>query len=257
MPFDQEFRRLQHQMSRFQHAMDRAFGDPFGDPLDSDFGYPAAPMLLLTHSSQEPVEPMDVEQASQPQAQAQGAASAAASSSPEAKDAVVSSSSSSASAPAPAAAAGSAEEEKKQNAAPAADRRIARSRRDLWPFSAMTSSMSQLCPACDVRETEKEFLLNAELPGVPKENIKLNIDASKRTLTLSAEKKEEFEAKEEKDNYHRFERRFGTFQRSMVLPDNADLQNITAAHNNGVLTVSIAKLPADKLPERSRAIQIN
>ena len=86
-------------------------------------------------------------------------------------------------------------------------------------------------PKVDIYETEGSYVLNAELPGLKKEEIK--IDLNDNTLTLKGERK--FEEKVEKGNYVRFESSYGSFARSFVLSDNVNAENITANYKDGVL----------------------
>jgi len=97
-------------------------------------------------------------------------------------------------------------------------------------------------PAVDVSEDEAGFLVKAELPGMAKEDVEVEIHDS--VLTIKGEKKEE---KEEKDKrYYRVERRYGSFERSFYLPDNVDLDGIKASHRNGVLELRIPKVIEQK-----------
>ena len=89
----------------------------------------------------------------------------------------------------------------------------------------------------DIYETETSYVLNAELPGLTKEEI--NIDVNDNTLTLKGEKK--FEEKVEKDNYVRVERSYGNFARSFVLSDDVNTEGITANYNEGVLELTLPK----------------
>ena len=101
----------------------------------------------------------------------------------------------------------------------------------------------------DIRETEKEFIIDAELPGIKKEDIKL--DLRDDTLTISVEHSEQ--TNEEKDNYIRRERRFGSFSRSFYV-ENVKHEDVSAKYNDGILTVNIPKAEAGK--ERNRKIDI-
>jgi len=92
-------------------------------------------------------------------------------------------------------------------------------------------------PAVDVYETEGSFVLKAELPGVGKEDIK--IDVNNNALTIKGEKK--FEEKTEKDNYMRVERTYGSFTRTFALSDKVDSGNIKAAFKDGVLEITLPK----------------
>ena len=100
-------------------------------------------------------------------------------------------------------------------------------------------------PRVDIRETENGFVVEAELPGLTKEDIKLSVHAS--TLTLEGEKR--VEEKEKGKNWHRQERSFGKFQRVFTLPSVVDPQRISAAFKNGVLTVELPKSEAARPKE--------
>ena len=91
----------------------------------------------------------------------------------------------------------------------------------------------------DVRETDKEIVVEAELPGIDEKDISL--DLKHGVLTIRGEKKHEHD--EEKENYRMMERRYGSFQRSVRLPDTVDEDKVEASFNNGVLKVSLPKRP--------------
>lgn len=92
-------------------------------------------------------------------------------------------------------------------------------------------------PNVDVYETEKSYVLKADVPGIKKEDIKIDVNGD--TLTFRGEKK--FEEKTEKDNYVRVERSYGSFTRSFTLSDNVDPENIKASYKDGVLEITLAK----------------
>ena len=92
-------------------------------------------------------------------------------------------------------------------------------------------------PSVDIKETKDDFVLMAEVPGMAKDDIKINI--SENTLTVKGEKKEE--KKEDDQNYHRVERRYGTFQRSFTLPIQVQGNKVKAAYKDGVLTITLPK----------------
>ncbi len=96
---------------------------------------------------------------------------------------------------------------------------------------------TMLSPSLDVAETDKEFSVRVELPGVKEENI--DVSVADQMLTIRGEKKEESEQNEK--NFHRSERRFGSFQRAVELPQNVDAEKVTADFNNGVLSIHIPK----------------
>jgi HSP20 family protein len=93
-------------------------------------------------------------------------------------------------------------------------------------------------PTLDVIDNEAEITIKAEVPGIAAKDV--NVSVSGNVLTLSGQKDE---SKEEKgENYYVSERRFGSFQRSVELPEGADTERVTAEQDNGVLTVKIPKL---------------
>jgi HSP20 family protein len=96
-----------------------------------------------------------------------------------------------------------------------------------------------LTPHMDVKETDKEIVVEAELPGIDEKEVSLALQ--NRVLTIRGEKKHERD--EEKENYRITERRYGSFQRSVQLPDTVDEDKIEATFNNGVLKVSLPKRP--------------
>jgi HSP20 family protein len=92
-------------------------------------------------------------------------------------------------------------------------------------------------PLLDVSETDDEIQVSAEIPGIdPKE---FDISVTGNVLTISGEKKEESE--ERKGNVFRSERRFGSFRRSITLPDSVDTEKVSADYDRGVLTVHLPK----------------
>lgn len=92
-------------------------------------------------------------------------------------------------------------------------------------------------PSADISETDKEYLIRAELPAVNKEDVKVTLD--KGTITLSGERKYRKEDKSEK--FHRVESFQGSFSRSFSLPDDVDAAGIRADSKDGVLTVHLPK----------------
>mmetsp|Transcript_3980 Transcript_3980/g.5580 ORF Transcript_3980/g.5580 Transcript_3980/m.5580 type:complete len:152 (-) Transcript_3980:13-468(-) len=99
-------------------------------------------------------------------------------------------------------------------------------------------------PTCDLRETDKEIILHAELPGVKKEDI--NIELKDGRLSITGEKK--LEKKEENEKFHRVERTYGKFSRTLAVPDGVQADHIKASFTDGVLEVSLPK-PEPKVPE--------
>jgi HSP20 family protein len=96
-----------------------------------------------------------------------------------------------------------------------------------------------LAPHMDVKETDKEIVVEAELPGIDEKDVSLSLQDG--VLTIRGEKRHEQD--EEKENYRVMERRYGSFQRSVRLPDTVDEDKVEASFNNGVLKVSLPKRP--------------
>jgi HSP20 family protein len=105
-------------------------------------------------------------------------------------------------------------------------------------------------PAMDLVETDDQFVLRADLPGLSEGDV--NIEVEDGVLTVSGERKAEHE--EKKEGYYRVERSFGSFRRSLTLPDGVDPESVTASVDKGVLEVRIPK-PEDRKP-RKVAIQV-
>jgi HSP20 family protein len=103
-------------------------------------------------------------------------------------------------------------------------------------------------PTADVWETENEVVYAFDLPGIPEDKISVELDD--KTLTVTAER--EREEKVEDGRYFRFERRFGTFARTIGLPQGVTEEQIKAQYANGVLELHVAK-PEEPKP---RKIQI-
>ena len=97
-------------------------------------------------------------------------------------------------------------------------------------------------PRVDISETDKEFLIKAEIPEVNKEDVKVTVDNG--VLTIRGERKQEKEEKNKK--FHRIERFFGSFARSFTLPENADEEKIEALFKDGILNLQIPKLSEKK-----------
>jgi HSP20 family protein len=100
-------------------------------------------------------------------------------------------------------------------------------------------------PVVDIYDSEKAIVVNAELPGVSKENITL--DVKENILTLKGERKPDEEVR--KENYYRMERCFGSFERAFTLPSTVDPGKITANFKDGILKIEIPK-PEEKKPKQ-------
>jgi HSP20 family protein len=107
------------------------------------------------------------------------------------------------------------------------------------------SGMRRWVPAMDLVETEDNLILRADLPGLEKDDV--SIEVKDGVLTVSGERSAEHE--ERTDGFHRVERAFGGFSRSLALPDNVDADKISAEFDKGVLEVRIPK-PEERKPHR-------
>lgn len=107
----------------------------------------------------------------------------------------------------------------------------------------------RLAPRVDVRETDQEFQISVELPGVSEDNVEVDVDDD--LLTVRAEKKEDREI--ERADQHVTERLYGVFQRSIRLPQSVDPQSVRATLQNGVLQITI---PKSQQQARSRRVPV-
>jgi HSP20 family protein len=103
--------------------------------------------------------------------------------------------------------------------------------------SAMTTA--SFIPAVDIYEDEKKVVLKLEVPGIEEKDLDVSVE--NHTLTVKGERKLENEEKQE--NFHRIERRYGSFYRAFTLPNTVDTENVAASYNAGVLKLELKKKP--------------
>jgi len=108
-----------------------------------------------------------------------------------------------------------------------------------------TGSLRRWMPAMDLVETQDHFVLRADLPGLTEQDV--NIELEDNVLTVSGERRAEHE--DEKEGYHRVERAFGSFSRTLTLPKGVDAEAISASFDKGVLEVRVPK-PEARKPRR-------
>jgi HSP20 family protein len=113
------------------------------------------------------------------------------------------------------------------------------------PGNGGSSTLRRWIPAMDLVETEDDFILRADLPGLSEKDV--NIELEGNVLTISGERKAEHE--ERKEGYYRVERSSGTFSRSLTLPEGVDPGSVRASFDRGVLEVRIPK-PEERKPRR-------
>jgi len=92
-------------------------------------------------------------------------------------------------------------------------------------------------PSVDIFENKDQIVLEAELPGMKPEDV--NISIENNVLTIHGERK--FEKKDDKDNFHRVERSYGSFTRSFTLPPTVSSEGVDAVFENGILRLALAK----------------
>ena len=117
------------------------------------------------------------------------------------------------------------------------------------PSNGGNAGVRRWIPAMDVVETEDHFVLRADLPGLSESDV--NIELEDNVLTVAGERKAEHEQRSE--GYYRVERAFGSFSRSLTLPEGVNADAIQASFDNGVLEVRIPK-PEQHKP---RKVQIS
>ncbi len=118
------------------------------------------------------------------------------------------------------------------------------------PTPGNGTSARRWIPAMDLVETDEHFVLKADLPGLSEEDV--SIEVEENVLTISGERKAEHEDKRE--GFVRVERSYGSFRRSLTLPEGIDPEGVSASFENGVLEVRIPK-PEQRKP-RKVAIQV-
>jgi HSP20 family protein len=118
--------------------------------------------------------------------------------------------------------------------------------RPWWPERWFRTEGAELmAPALDLYEEKDDIVVKAELPGIDKDNIEVNI--TDHQLTIKGEKKKEEETKEE--NYYRAERSYGAFLRTLELPKDVHADKVKATFKNGVLEVRLPKTETAKAKE--------
>jgi HSP20 family protein len=115
-------------------------------------------------------------------------------------------------------------------------------------FNDYSSQDFNYYPHIDISEDEKNILVEAEIPGVKKENIKITLQNN--ILTINGEKKKEKEEKDSKRNFFRSERVYGSFTRNFTLPEDINPDSVDAKFDNGILNIKISKAEPKKINEK-------
>lgn len=108
-----------------------------------------------------------------------------------------------------------------------------------------TGGVQRWVPAMDLVEADDHFVLKADLPGLGEDDV--NLEVQDNVLTISGERRAEHERKEQ--GWYRLERSYGSFSRSLTLPDGVDADKVEANFHRGVLEVRIPK-PEERKPRR-------
>lgn len=114
-----------------------------------------------------------------------------------------------------------------------------------------TTKSNSFSPRVDVNEDNENLYVIAEVPGVDKNDIKINLVGD--VLTITGEKKSE--VIDEKKNYYRTERRYGSFTRSFTLPSEVVIDKISAEYKEGVLNITLPKTEEAKIVEKQIEIK--
>jgi HSP20 family protein len=113
------------------------------------------------------------------------------------------------------------------------------------PAGNGSATLRRWLPAMDLLETENDFVLRADLPGLSEEDV--NIELEDNVLTVSGQRRSEHE--ERKEGYYRVERASGSFSRSLTLPEGVNAEAVQATFDRGVLEVRIPK-PEERKPRK-------
>jgi HSP20 family protein len=129
----------------------------------------------------------------------------------------------------------------------------------LMPSAFLRSSLAaggngkklEWSPSADISETDKEYLIRAELPAVKKEDVQVMLDQG--VITIKGERKQQTEDKNEK--FHRIESFYGSFERSFSLPENINADAIRCESKDGILSVHIPKTETQKQKPKQISVQ--
>jgi HSP20 family protein len=102
-----------------------------------------------------------------------------------------------------------------------------------------STTTASFIPAVDVYEDEKKVVLKLEVPGIEEKDLDVSVENN--VLTVKGERK--FEKEEKEENFHRIERRYGSFYRAFTLPSTVDTENVNAKYEAGILKLELQKKP--------------
>ena len=121
------------------------------------------------------------------------------------------------------------------------------------PQPYVSKNLVSRVPAVNIAETENEFHIELATPGLSKVDFRINVETDQ--LTISTDKKVEFEEGAEVKKYNRKEFNYNSFKRTFTLPESADQANVKAEYNDGILFVTIAKKEEAKIQSREISVK--
>ncbi len=113
------------------------------------------------------------------------------------------------------------------------------------PYSTLKyKELAQFNPNCEVTENKNQYIMKFEVPGIPKDQIKIELDENR--LTVSGSKKEEKKEEDKDKKTHFSEMNYGSFMRTFTLPTPVNAEKVMATYDHGVLTVTLEKSEASR-----------
>jgi len=106
------------------------------------------------------------------------------------------------------------------------------------------ANVNSFVPSVNTREDDKAYMIEVDLPGIKKEDIKVNIDQENNTLSINGERKFKDEIK--KEDYYKIESSYGKFMRVFSLPDNINIEDIDAKTEDGILHLTLPKIKKEE-----------
>lgn len=119
-----------------------------------------------------------------------------------------------------------------------------------WALPHRLEQLSEWAPDFEVKENGDRYIIRGDVPGVAEKDLEVTLSGN--VLTIAGKREEE--KKEEHDKFYAYERCYGAFSRSFVLPEGADSEHIATELKNGVLTLALPKIA--KVPTRTIEIKV-
>ncbi len=121
----------------------------------------------------------------------------------------------------------------------------------LFPEYVYSDEMTKLAIPVEIEEKEKEYTLKAELPGIKKEDLDIDID--KNHITINAKKEEE--TKENTKSYRKSEFHYGEFSRSIYFPEDIDVEKTEAEMEHGILKITAPKIESERINNKKLTVK--